>query len=96
MELTVWIQNDKRLVSPKVVNISRYTPEAIAKAYFGIEYPGAFSYADVRIPHCVVYTEPKKIGASEGSNSEWLYFPESNGEMKRMKKMFEVEPLPNR
>lgn len=94
MQLTVWLQKGNELVAPKSVNVARYTVSAISEAYFGVAYHGAFSYAG-DIPHSVVYTEPEKIGTNEGSATEWLYFPESEAEMKRMKKLYQVEPLPS-
>lgn len=94
MILTVWLQKGNYLTSPKILSIREYTAKAISKEYFGKPYFGALSNAG-GVPHCVVYTEPEKIGTPEGSHQEWLFFPETEQERKNMKKIYSVEPLPS-
>ncbi len=93
MLLTVWLQKGKELVAPKVVT-AEWSVKSISEAYFGVAYSGAFSYCDIAW-HCVVYTEPEKIGTPEGSKMEVLWFPTLKRDMKRMKKIYHVEPLPS-
>ena len=93
MQLTVWLQKGNELVAPKVVT-AEWNVKSISEAYFGVAYPGAFAYMDIAW-HCVVYTEPEKIGTPEGSKMEVLWVPTRKSDMKRMKKLFQVEPLPS-